>query len=124
MHMKNNSGKISNGMKATLSNYGQSPRKTRLVTDLVKGKKISDALMALRFLNKRAAAPIATLIASATANAEKQGEDAGSLVIKNITVDKGVVRTRFMPRAFGRAAPVRRRMSHITVTLGKGKKKK
>lgn len=115
---------MSNGMKATLANYSQSPRKTRLVTDMVKGKKISEALTMLQFLNKRAAAPIAKLIASAVANAEKQGEDTGSLVVKNITVDKGVVRTRFMPRAFGRAAPVRHRMSHVTITLGKGKKKK
>jgi len=111
-------------MKASLSNYSQSPRKTRLVTDLVKGKTISDALMMLKFLNKRAAAPIAKLISSAAANAEKQGENAKSLVVKNITVDKGIVRTRYMPRAFGRAAPVRHRMSHITLTLGKGKKKK
>ncbi|MEK9177397.1 MAG: 50S ribosomal protein L22 [Patescibacteria group bacterium] len=108
-------------MKATISNYRQSPRKTRLVTDLVKGKGIAEALTALKFLNKRAAAPIAKLIRSAVANAEKQGEDARTLVIVNITVDKGIVAVRFKPRAFGRPAPVRHRMSHVTVTLGKGK---
>lgn len=106
-------------MKAVLSNYGQSPRKTRLVTDLVKGKKVGEALTALAFLEKRAADPIAKLIRSALANAEKQGEVALNLYIKTITVDKGLVRVKFMPRAFGRAAPVRNRMSHVKVELGK-----
>lgn len=107
-------------MKATLSNYRQAPRKTRLVTNLVKGKSVSDALISLKFLNKRAAAPIAKLLASAVANAEKQGEDARGLIVKNITVDKGIVAKRMFPRAFGRAATIRHRMSHVTITLAKG----
>lgn len=107
-------------MKATLSNYRQAPRKTRLVTNLVKGKTVTDALISLKFLNKRAAAPIAKLIASAAANAEKQGEDVRALIVKNVTVDKGIVAKRFMPRAFGRAGTIRHRMSHVTVTLAKG----
>lgn len=112
------------GMKAHLSNYRQSPRKTRLVAELVKGKSVSEALTMLKFLDKRAAAPVAKLISSAVANAEKQGEDVLRLVITNITVNKGLVQTRYMPRAFGRAAPVRHRMSHVTVTLGKARAKK
>ena len=111
-------------MKATLSNYRQSPRKTRLVTDMIKGKPVAEALTSLKFLNKRAALPIAKLISSAAANAEKLGEDARTLVVKSITVDKGLVAKRFMPRAFGRAAPIRHRMSHITVLLGKAEGKK
>ncbi|MBY0539473.1 50S ribosomal protein L22 [Patescibacteria group bacterium] len=107
-------------MKATLTNYRQSPRKTRLVTDLVKGKTVSDALIALKFLNKRAASPMAKLLASAIANAEKQGEDARGLIVKNITVNKGIVAKRMFPRAFGRAATIRHRMSHVTITLEKG----
>ncbi|MDE2078882.1 MAG: 50S ribosomal protein L22 [Patescibacteria group bacterium] len=106
-------------MKATLSNYRQSPRKTRLVTDLVKGKTVPEALRMLAFLNKRAAKPIAKLIASAAANAEKQGERANELVVKNITVNKGIVLDRIMPRAFGRAAPIRHRESHVFITLAK-----
>jgi large subunit ribosomal protein L22 len=106
-------------MKASLSNYRQSPRKTRLVTDLVKGKTVDEALTALKFLEKRAANPIAKLIASALANAEKQGENGKMLVVKSITVNKGLVRTKSMPRAFGRATPIRRRMSHVAVVLGK-----
>ena len=106
-------------MKAFLKNYRQSPRKVRIVTDLVKGKTIKEALIALKFLNKRAAAPIAKLISSAAANAEKQGESASALVVKSVTVNQGLVGKRFMPRAFGRAAPIRHRMSHVEVTLGK-----
>lgn len=106
-------------MKAVLSNYGQSPRKTRLVTNLVKGKRVSEALTALKFLEKRAADPMAKLIRSALANAEKQGEAEKNLFIKSITVNKGLVRVKFMPRAFGRASPIRRRLSHIVVELGK-----
>lgn len=110
-------------MKARLTNYKQSPRKTRLVTDMVKGKSVTEALTALKFLNKRASAPIAKLIRSAVANAEKQGEDGKALFIQDVTVDKGLVAKRFMPRAFGRAAPIRHRTSHVAVTLGKGKSK-
>lgn len=106
-------------MKAKLSNYKQAPRKTRLVTELVKGRPVTDALTALKFLDKRAATPIAKLIASAVANAEKQGEDVRELFVKNITVDKGLVAMRSMPRAFGRSAPIRHRMSHVSVILGK-----
>jgi large subunit ribosomal protein L22 len=107
-------------MKATLSNYRQSPRKTRLVTDLVKGKNVLEAMTALKFLNKRAASPMAKLLASAVANAEKQGEDARGLIVKNITVNKGIIAKRMFPRAFGRAATIRHRMSHVTITLEKG----
>jgi large subunit ribosomal protein L22 len=111
-------------MKASLFNYRQAPRKTRLVTEMVKGKSVVDALTALKFLDKRAATPIAKLIASAVANAEKQGEDARQLYIQNITVNKGIVLKRAMPRAMGRSAPIRHRMSHLSVTLGKGTGKK
>jgi large subunit ribosomal protein L22 len=108
-------------MRATLSNYTQPPRKTRLMTDMVKGKGVVEALTMLKFDPKRAANPIAKLIASAAANAEKQGEKTAELYVQSIVVDKGTVTTRFMPRAFGRAAPIRRRRSHITVTLAKRK---
>lgn len=108
-------------MRATLSNYTQPPRKTRLMTDMVKGKGVVEALTMLKFDPKRAANPIAKLIASAAANAEREGEKVASLFVKNITVDKGTVTTRFMPRAFGRAASINKRRSHITVTLGKRK---
>ena len=104
-------------MKATLASYNQSPRKVRLVTDLVKGKSVSDAVAALAFLPKRASLPIKKLIESAAANAKGAGEDAQALRVENITVNSAGMTVRYMPRAMGRAAPVRRRKSQVTVTL-------
>ena len=104
-------------MKAELASYNQSPRKVRLVTDLVKGKKVQDALNTLTFLPKRASLPIKKLIESAVANAKAKGEDAENLIIKDLRVDSAGMLVRFMPRAMGRAAPVRRRKSRVLVTL-------
>jgi large subunit ribosomal protein L22 len=102
-------------MKAKLSNYRQSPRKVRLVTDLMKGKKVSDALVALTFVPKKASLPVEKLIRSALANAK--GLDAASLVISNIEVNEGTVLKRIMPRARGSASRINKRNSHVTVTL-------
>jgi large subunit ribosomal protein L22 len=104
-------------MKAELTSYNQSPRKVRLVTDLVKGKSVKDALSALSFLPKRASLPIAKLIQSAAANAKQQGEDEATLKVENIRVDSAGMLVKYMPRAMGRAAPVRRRKSRVLVTL-------
>ncbi len=105
-------------MKASLSSYNQTPRKVRLVTDLVKGKTVPAALAALSFLPKRAADPIKKLIASAAANAKNMGEDPETLKVKNIRVDSAGMLVKYMPRAHGRAAPIRRRKSQVIVELG------
>jgi large subunit ribosomal protein L22 len=104
-------------MRAELTSYNQSPRKVRLVTDLVKGKKVSEALAILSFLPKRASQPISKLIASAAANAVNKGEDPETLRVQNITVDSAGMLVRLMPRAMGRGAPIRRRKSAVVVTL-------
>lgn len=104
-------------MKASLSSHNQSPRKVRLVTDLVKGKSVEDALDALSFLPKRAALPIKKLIESAAANAKAQGKDVATLKIKNITVDSAGMLVKYMPRAMGRGAPIRHRKSQVNVEL-------
>jgi len=104
-------------MRAELKSHNQSPRKVRLVTDMVKGKKVAEAEAALTFLPKRAALPILKLIQSAVANAKAKGEDADNLVIENIEVNSAGMMVRYMPRAMGRAAPVRRRKSNVKVTL-------
>ncbi len=104
-------------MKAELKSYNQSPRKVRLVTDMVKGKSVTDALTALSFLPKRASLPIKKLIESAVANAKAAGEDAKALQIKDIRVDSAGMLVRFMPRAMGRAAPIRKRRSRVVVEL-------
>jgi large subunit ribosomal protein L22 len=105
-------------MKASLTNYRQSPRKVRLVVNAVKGKSLLAADIALSYMPKRAAGPIQKLIKSAAANAALQGADTEKLVIKNVEVNKGLVMKRYMPRAMGVAKPVRHRLSHIAVTLG------
>jgi large subunit ribosomal protein L22 len=104
-------------MKAVLKNYRQSPRKVRLLADLVRGKKVQDALNTLTFVNKRASEPFAKVIRSAVANAKSLGVDVGTLVIKSVAVDKGIVLKRFMPRARGSAARINKRNSHISVEL-------
>lgn len=105
-------------MKAVLKNYRQSPRKVRLLADLVRGKKVKDALTALTFIDKRAAGPFAKVISSAAANATQAGKDIASLKVVRVSVDKGVTYKRFMPRARGSASRINRRSSHITVELG------
>ena len=105
-------------MKASLKNYRQSPRKVRLIADLVRGKKANEALHVLKFVNKRAAEPFAKIIRSAVANATDQGANADSLFIKKVAVDKGIVLKRFMPRARGSASRINKRSCHITVELG------
>jgi len=105
-------------MKAFLKNYRQSPRKVRLVTELVKGKSVKQALVELSFLPKRAVLPIKKLIESAVANAKNnQKVNVDNLIISNITVDKGIVLKRRMPRARGMATPINKRSSHIKVEL-------
>ncbi len=102
---------------ATLKSYNQSPRKVRLVTDLVKGKKVGAALTALEFLPRRAGEPVAKLIKSAVANAKAAGKDTDDMLVKQIIVESAGMMKKFRPRAMGRAAPIRRRKSRVIVTL-------
>ena len=95
-----------------------SPRKVRLVVDLVRGLAVNEAETQLKFLRKDAARPVLKLIRSAVANAEHNfKQPTETLYIKRITVDGGPVLSRWRPRAFGRATPIRKRSSHITVIL-------
>ncbi len=106
---------------AKLRYYRMSPRKMRLVADLIRGKSVEDALTTLRFLKKKAATPIAKLIKSAIANAENRWEliDVGELYIKEIFVDQGPMLKRFRPAPMGRAHRILKRTSHVTVKLSK-----
>ncbi len=105
-------------MKATLKNHHQSPRRTRLVAEVIKGKSVVQALAELDFIIKKSAAPIKKLILSAVANAKTNfKKEETDLYIKNITVDKGNVVRRFKPVSHGRAFPIRHRLSNIEVTL-------
>ena len=104
-------------MKATLKNYGQSPRKVRLVADMVRGKKVPHALVLLRLSGKRAGVPVGKLLRSAVSNAAREGKDANSLVVGRVFVNEGATLKRYRPRAFGRATPLRRKMSTVHITL-------
>lgn len=102
---------------ATLKSHNQTPRKVRLVTDLVKGKKVPAALAVLQFLPKRAAEPIMKLIKSAAANAKEKGENPDDMTIQSIIVEGAGMLKKYMPRAMGRATLIRRRKSRVIVSL-------
>ena len=106
-------------MKAKLKNYRQSPRKVRLVADLVKGKKVDEAKVLLDFTTKRASKTLKKMIDSAIANAsENNSVAANDLYVKNVVVNEGYTLKRIRPRAMGRAFRIRKRTSHIDVILG------
>ncbi|MES2436510.1 MAG: 50S ribosomal protein L22 [Patescibacteria group bacterium] len=102
---------------AKLSNYRQSTRKVRIVANLVRGKKATAAVTELNFLAKRAGDPLAKLIESALANAKNLNIDKENLIVKEIRVDQGVTLHRSMPRARGRAFPIKKRSAHVMLTL-------
>ncbi len=104
--------------RTLVKNHRQSPRKVRLVADLVRGKKVNHALTVLSVLNKKASDPIRGAIQSAVANATnnlKMNPD--RLYVKEIRVDEGIVLKRYMPRARGSAFQIRKRTSNIFVSL-------
>jgi large subunit ribosomal protein L22 len=102
---------------ARLTNYRQSPRKVRLLADLVRGKSVERALLEIEHAGKRAGTPIAKLIRSAVANAEQSGAKVADLVVFDIRVDEGTVMKRMMPRARGSAFQILKRTSHVVVAL-------
>jgi large subunit ribosomal protein L22 len=106
-------------MKASTTHIRISPRKVRMVVDTVRGKSVSQALSILGFTRKKAALPVQKLLKSAVANAaENNGiSDVDTLMIDRIMVDEGPTLKRYMPRARGRATPIRKRTSHIRITL-------
>ena len=115
-----------NSAKATLSNFRQSPRKMRLVANLVRGKKVTDALLNLEFTTKKASLPIRNLLTSAIANAKSLGMETEKMIVKSITVDGGRTLKRRQPAARGSAHPINKRTSHIFVEVAEveGKQKK
>lgn len=105
-------------MKAHFRRVRISPKKANVVAGLVRGKNATEALDILKFTPKKGAKIIYKVLHSAVANAEandKQKRDA--LMIKEIVVNKGTVWRRFLPSARGRALPLRKPTSHISITL-------
>jgi large subunit ribosomal protein L22 len=95
-----------------------SPQKARLVVDLVRGKKLEEALKILAFTRKYSAGVVVKVLKSAAANARQNPNiDENILYVKTIHVDQGPSLKRWRARAQGRAASIKKRMSHITVIL-------
>ena len=95
-----------------------SPRKARLVADMIRGKEVGLALKELRFTDKKVAPMLAKIVRSAVANAEQKGvSNPDALYVKTTFVNEGPTVKRFMPRAMGRATKILKRTSHITVVL-------
>jgi len=105
-------------MKAILKNYRQSPRKVRLIADLIRGKKVDDAMVQLSFVSKRASSALIKLLQSAIANAAQNNGVSRGLMVSSIEVNEAPVIKRWRARARGRAAQILKRSSHITLVLG------
>jgi len=104
--------------KAILKYVRISPQKTRLVIDMVRGKGVEEAEKILTFTRKKAAGIVKKVLKSAIANAAQNPNiDENILYIKEIFVGQGPSLKRWRARAQGRAAPIKKRMSHITVIL-------
>ena len=105
-------------VSATAKYLRGSTRKTRLVTQAIKGKKVGDATAILRFMPQKAAGEVARVLKSATANAENNHNlSAEDLVIVDAIANEGPTIKRFQPRAQGRAFPIHKPMTHITIVV-------
>ena len=107
---------------AKLNNCPTSPRKMRLVADLVRGEKVERALHILKFNSKDASKNLEKLLLSAIANWQAKNEDASiedaELFVKEIRVDGGSMLKRLRPAPQGRAHRIRKRSNHVTIVLG------
>ncbi len=104
-------------MKAFFKNYRQSPRKVRLVADLIRGKDVNVAIAELDFLAKRAGLPIKKILLGAVANAKQAGIERENLIIKEFRVDKGITMKRMMPAAMGSGHRINKRTSNLSLVL-------
>ncbi len=112
-------------MRASLKNYRQSPRKVRLVANLIRGKNVSHALTILSFLPKRAALPMKKLLESAVSNAKQaHSKDKDSLIVQKINVDKGLTFKRIEYRARGSSNLIKKRTSRVSIELGSSEEEK
>ncbi|MGJ5643489.1 50S ribosomal protein L22 [Formosa sp. S-31] len=107
---------------AKLNNCPTSPRKMRLVADLVRGEKVEKALNILKFSQKEASNRLEKLLLSAIANWQAKNEDASiedaELIVKEIRVDGGSMLKRLRPAPQGRAHRIRKRSNHVTIVVG------
>lgn len=110
--------KINNEATAILKALRSSTRKVGLVTDLIRGKKVQEALRILSFCKKRVAIDVKKLLSSAISNAENNhGMDIDTLYVSSVSVGKDFVLKRFRPRAKGRAAGIIKEFSNISLSV-------
>ena len=114
--------KNNNIVKAINKNVRSSPRKISLVLDHIRGKKVDIALRDLEFTRKRVALDVSKTVKSAISNAENNFQyDIDNLFVKEAYVGKSLVMKRFRPRAKGRASPIKKPFSRITIVLSEKK---
>lgn len=112
-------------VKATLRYLHIAPRKVGLVVNALKGLSANEAEAQLLFRTKRSSHPVLKLLRSAVANAKNNFKlNPETLVIREIRVDQGPMLKRFLPRAMGRATPLHKKMSHVSITLESKEKPK
>ena len=117
--------KNNNSVRAVNKNVRSSPRKISLVLDQIRGRKVGVALRDLEFLRKKISKDISKTVKSAVANAENNYQfDIDSLYVKEAYVGKSLVMKRFRPRAKGRASPINKPFSRITIVLSEKKEVK
>ena len=109
--------------RAIARNIGMSPRKVRMVLDLISGRGVNEAYSILKFSKKGATAPIEKTLRSAVANAtqhaDAQGQfvDVDELVVREAYANEGPTLKRFSPRAMGRATPIMKRTTQLTIVV-------
>lgn len=103
---------------AVLRRFRQSPRKVRMVADMIRGRQVAEALSILEFQQRKAAKMLAKVLGSAVANAtHNEKSDADALVVTKVTVDPGPVEKRWLARSMGRANRINRRTSNVTIVV-------
>ncbi|HEY3353318.1 MAG TPA: 50S ribosomal protein L22 [Polyangia bacterium] len=105
--------------KAVIRYTRMSPRKARIVANMIRGKDIDEAMAILRFQQRKAAKVMRKLLVSAIANAHTNHQlEVDNLIVKTVLVDGGPILKRWMPRAMGRANRMNRRTTHVTIVVG------
>jgi large subunit ribosomal protein L22 len=104
--------------RAVLRKFRESPRKVRMVADMIRGRSVDDAMSILRLQQRKAAKMLSKVLGSAIANAtENEKADSDKLVVTKVFIDGGPTNKRWMPRSMGRANRILGRTSHVTVEV-------
>jgi large subunit ribosomal protein L22 len=104
--------------RAVLRRFRESPRKVRMVADMIRGRSVDDAMSILRLQQRKAAKMLSKVLGSAIANAtENEKADVEKLVVSKVFIDGGPISKKWMPRSMGRANRINSRTSHVTVVV-------